>query len=91
MHNNRLIECYLVPDHQEVVKYILEFAMLISTTARQTSHSLQIITYRVASFRTRFSKYSVSGSLVFLDFEQIQIEKNELSSAVLKIIVLRTR
>ena len=29
--------------------------------------------------RTRFSKYSVSGSPYFVDVESIQIEKNELS------------
>ena len=28
VHNNLFIECYLVPDQQEVVKYILEFATL---------------------------------------------------------------
>ena len=83
--------CYLVPDHQEVFKYILEFAMLIYTTARQNRHCMEIITNRVASFRTRFSKYSLSGSVVFLDLEQIQIEKTEFSCAALKTIVLRTR
>ena len=86
--------CYLVPDHQEVFKYILEFAMLIYTTTRQTRHCIccmEIITNRVASFRARFSKYSLSGSLVFLDLEQIQIEKTEFSCAALKTIVLRTR
>ena len=47
VHVNQFIKCYLVPDHQEVVKYLLEFTMIISTTARQRSHSMQIITYRV--------------------------------------------
>ena len=42
VHNNRFIECYLVPDHQEVVKYILEFAMLISTTARHANHNISL-------------------------------------------------
>lgn len=60
VHNNRFIECYLVPDYQEVVKYILEFAMLISTTARRSSDESSI-TYRVASFqilRVRQSRIS---------------------------------
>jgi len=45
VHNIRFIECYLVPDHREVVEYSLKFTMLISTTARQTSNCMQIITY----------------------------------------------
>ena len=54
--NIRFIECYLVPDHQEVVKYLysLTFTMQISTTARQTSNCMQIMTYHVASFRTSY-------------------------------------
>lgn len=59
VHNNRFIECYLVPDYQEV-KYILECAMLISTTARRSSDESSI-TYRVASFqilRVRQSRIS---------------------------------
>ena len=47
VHNIRFIEEYLAPDHQ-VVKYGLKFTALISTTARQTSNCMQIITYHVA-------------------------------------------
>ena len=68
MQNIRLIECYHVPDHQEVVKYLygLTLTMQISTTARQTSNCMQIITYHVASFRTNyFQNTSFSDSLVF--------------------------
>ena len=46
VQNNWFIECYLVPDHQEVFKYILEFAMLILTTTRHTRHCIEIITSR---------------------------------------------
>ena len=48
VNNIRFIEEYLAPDHQEVVKYGLKFTVLISTTARQTSNCMQIITYHVA-------------------------------------------
>ena len=46
VQNIRLIECYLVRDHQEVVKYLysLTFTMQISTTSRQTSNCMHIIT-----------------------------------------------
>ena len=37
VRNNQFIECYLVPDHQEVVKFILKFSMLISTTDESES------------------------------------------------------
>ena len=40
VQNNWFIECHLVPDHQEVLKYILEFAMLICTTTRHTRHCI---------------------------------------------------
>ena len=63
VQNIRLIGCYLLPGHQEVVEYLysLAFTMQSSTTARQTSNCMQIITYHVTSFRT---KYSMSDSLV---------------------------
>jgi len=84
VHNNRFIECYLVPDYQEVVKYILEFAMLISTTARRSTDE-SVITYRVASFQIlRVRQSRISWFRVNTD------RKTELSCAVLKIIVLRT-
>ena len=72
VHNIRLIECYLVPDHQEVVKYLysLTFTMQISTIARQTSNCMQIITYHVASFRTNYFQNSSCPTVsYFLDFE----------------------
>ena len=85
VHNNRFIECYLVPDYQEVVKYILEFAMLISTTARRSTDE-SIITYRVASFQIlRVRQSRISWFRVNTD------RKTELSCAVLKIFVLRRR
>jgi len=66
VQNIRLIGCYLLPDHQDVDKYLysLTFIMQSSTTARQTSNCMQIITYHVVSFRTNFFfKYSMSDSL----------------------------
>ena len=65
VHNIRFIKCYLVPDHQGVDKYSLEFAMLVCRTAWQTSHCMQVVTYHVTSFQTRFSKYSGCCNLVF--------------------------
>ena len=76
---------------KKFLNIFLNFATLISITTRHTRHCMEIITYHVASFRTRFSKYSLSGSLVFLDFERIQIEKTEFSCAALKTIVQPTR
>ena len=70
VHSIRFIECYLVPDHEEVVKFILEFTMLISTTARQASNCMQVITYHVASFRrNHFQNASCPVVWYFLDFE----------------------
>ena len=91
MQNIRLIECYLVPDHQEVVKYLysLTFTLQISTTARQPSNCMHIITYHVAGFRTNYFKNTSCPTVsYFLDFESIQIEKTELFCAVFQIIVL---
>ena len=90
VHNIQLIECYLVPDHQEVVKYMKPYiVMLISTTARQPTNCMQIILYHVASFWTNhFQNTPCPAVSCFLDFEKIQIEKTELSGAVFQIIGL---
>ena len=72
VQNIRLIECYLVPDHQEVVKYLcsLTFTVQIYTTARQTSNCMHIITYHVASFQTNYFKNTSCPTVsYFLDFE----------------------
>lgn len=74
VHNIQFIACYLVPDHQEAVKYSLKFTMLISTTARQTSNYMQIITYHVASFRTNhFQNTPCPAVSYFLHFVKNQI------------------
>ena len=70
VHNIRFVECYLVPDHKEVVSFILKFTMLISTTARQMSNCMQIITYHVASFWTNHFQNTPCPALWYvLDFE----------------------
>ena len=67
--------------------------MLISTTARYARHCMEIITYRVATVASGqdFQNTLCPAVSYFLDFEQIQREKNELSCAALKTIVLRIR
>ena len=68
---------------------LTNFTMQISTTAQQTSNCMQIITYRVARFRTNhFQNTPCPAVSYFLDFELIQIEKTEISCAIFQIIVL---
>ena len=67
----------------------LTFTMQISTTARQTSNCMQIITYHVARLRTNhFQNTPCPAVSNFLDFKWIQREKTELSCAIFQIIVL---
>ena len=57
----------------------LTFTMLISTTTRQTSNCMQIITYHFASSRTNhFQNTPCPAVSYFLDFAKIQIEKNRI-------------
>ena len=56
----------------------LTFSMLITTTARQTSNCMQIITYHVASFRTNHFQNTMSRSLVFSWFRVNTDRKNRL-------------
>ena len=87
---NITIEYYLVPDQQKIINICsLTYTMPISTTARQTSNCMQIITYHVARFQTNhFQNTPCPAVSNFRDFKWIQIEKTELSCAIFQIIVL---
>ena len=82
VQNIRLIECYLIPAHQEVVKYLysLTFTMQISTFARRTSNCMQIITYHVGSFQTNYfqntSCPTVSCSRISLISSKYRLKKS---------------
>ena len=86
VQNIRLIECYLVPGHQEVVKYLysLTFTMQISTTTRQTSNCMHIITDKLFILKI----LHVRQSRITLISSKYRLKKTELSCAVFQIIVL---
>ena len=64
VYNIRFIEGYFVQITRKLFNMALN-SQANSATARQTRQWMQITTNHFANFRTRFSKYFVSGSLVF--------------------------